>query len=373
MNLLIFTGSLWCGGAERVAANLANHWADKGWNVSIVTLASVEMDFYELHPTVRRITLNLARDSGNPLAAVVNNLRRITTLRRVLRAVQPDIALAMMVSANVLLALAAIGMRDITTIGSEHIHPPQSPLGTVWATLQAGLYGHLAAVTALTKESSAWLRQHTRSRKIAVIPNAAPFPLPEQEPCLEPPNLPEGRCMLLAVGRLAEGKGFGLLIETFSRLAQDFPDWMLVILGEGPDREALEHQVQSVGLVGRIRLPGQAGNVSRWYKAADLYVMSSQFEGFGNTLAEAMTHGLPVVSFDCDTGPRNIIRHGMDGLLVPACDTNALEGALRGMMADPSLRHRFAQKAVEARERFSIEKIAAMWEGLFEELRDNRK
>ena len=370
MNLLIFTSSMSYGGVERVAANLANHWADKGWNVSIVTLASIEMDFYELHPTVRRIALNLTRDSGNPLAAVVNNLRRITTLRRVLRAVQPDIVLAMVVQANVLLALAAIGMRDITTIGSEHSHPPQWPLGTVWETLRAGLYGHLAAVAALTKEDSAWLRQHTRSRKIAVIPNAAPFPLPEQEPCLELPNMPEGRCMLLAVGRLVAVKGFGPLIETFSRLAQDFPDWMLVILGEGPDREALEHQVQSVGLVGRIRLPGQAGNVSRWYKAADLYVMSSRSEGFPNTLIEAMMHGLPAVSFDCDTGPRNIIRHGMDGLLVPACDTDALEGALRGMMADPSLRHRFAQKAVEARERFSIEKIAAMWEDLFEELRD---
>ena len=101
--------------------------------------------------------------------------------------------------------------------------------------------------------------------------------------------------------------------------------------------------------------------------------MSSRSEGFGNTLAEAMTHGLPAVSFDCDTGPRNIIRRGMGGLLVAACDTDALEGALRDMMADPSLRHRFAQRAVEARERFSIEKIAAMWESLFEELRDDRK
>lgn len=133
-----------CGGAERVAANLANHWANKGWNVSIVTLASIEMDFYELHPTVRCITLNLTRDSSNPLAAVVNNLRRITTLRRVLRAVQPDIALAMSSRVNVLLALAAIGMRDITTIRSEHGHPPHWPLGTVWETLRAGLYGHLA-------------------------------------------------------------------------------------------------------------------------------------------------------------------------------------------------------------------------------------
>ena len=83
--------------------------------------------------------------------------------------------------------------------------------------------------------------------------------------------------------------------------------------------------------------------------------MSSRSEGFSNTLIEAMTHGLPAVSFDCDAGPRNIIRHGMDGLLVPACDTDVLEGALRGMMADRSLRHRFAQRAVEARERFCSE------------------
>ena len=311
----------------------------------------------------------MASDSENPSAAVVNNLRCIFALRWVLREVQPTIALALMSSTNVLLALAATGLRGIVTVGSEHIYPPQYPLGAAWETLRKHLYAHLTALTALTQESSAWLRRHTRARKIVVIPNAATFPLPEREPCLEPPDIPQGKRMLLAVGRLDAQKGFDLLIATFQRLAEEFPDWMLVILGEGPDRAALEQQVRSVGLVDRIRLPGRAGNVGRWYAAADLYVMSSRFEGFPNTLVEAMAHGLPAVSFDCDTGPRDIVRHGVDGLLVPAGDTDALEGALHGMMADPSLRHRFAQRAVEARERFSIEKIAAMWEALFEELR----
>ena len=369
MNLLIFISSMNAGGAERVAANLANHWAGKGWNVTVVTVYSAKLDFYELHPAVRRIPLNLASDSENPPAAVVNNLRRIGALRRVLRAVQPDIALALMGAANILLAPAATGLRGIATVGSERTHPPQYPLGTAWETLRTHLYGRLTALTALTQESSAWLRRHTRARKIVVIPNAATFPLPEREPYLEPLDIPQGMRMLLAVGRLSEEKCFDLLIATFQRLAEEFPDWMLVILGEGPDRAALEQQVQSTGLVDRIRLPGRAGNVGRWYNAADLYVMSSRFEGFPNTLVEALAHGLPAVSFDCDTGPRDIVRHGVDGLLVPAGDTNALEGALHGMMADRSLRHRFAQRAVEARERFSIEKIAAMWEALFEELR----
>ena len=95
--------------------------------------------------------------------------------------------------------------------------------------------------------------------------------------------------------------------------------------------------------------------------------MSSRFEGFPNTLAEALAHGLPAVSFDCDTGPRDIIRHGIDGLLVPPDDAGALGVALSGVMADDALRARLAQRAVDARERFSIERVAAMWEQLFSE------
>ena len=105
MNLLIFISSMSCGGAERVAANLANHWADKGWRITVVTLAAVEADFYKLHPAVRRIALGLAKASGTPLEAAVNNLRRIFALRRCLREVQPDIALAIMSSENVLLSI----------------------------------------------------------------------------------------------------------------------------------------------------------------------------------------------------------------------------------------------------------------------------
>jgi glycosyltransferase involved in cell wall biosynthesis len=96
--------------------------------------------------------------------------------------------------------------------------------------------------------------------------------------------------------------------------------------------------------------------------------MSSRFEGFPNTLVEALAHGLPAVSFDCDTGPRDIIRHEVDGLLVPLGDVAALTAALERVISDVNLRLRLATRAVETRERFSIERIAGMWEALFEEL-----
>lgn len=372
MKLLIFIHSLRTGGAERVTASLANHWAEKGWQVTVLTLTSAAQDFYQLHTAVQRIALDVAGDSSNPLAAINNNRRRVRALRHVLKQRQPDVALSMMSTANILLALAAIGLTGVTVIGSERTYPPRIPLGRAWELMRAYFYGHLHAMVALTEESAAWLRQHTRARHIPVIPNAVSWPLPNQTPYLPPPGNANGKYTLLAVGRMSEEKGFHLLIPIFQCLAADFPDWQLVILGDGPDRPALEAQIASAKLNKRISLPGRAGNIGQWYAAADLYVMSSRFEGFPNTLAESMAHGLPAVSFDCDTGPRDIVRHEVDGLLVPAGDVAKLEAALRRLMGDPPLRQQMGARAVEVRERFSVQRVTRMWEELFEDLRHGR-
>ena len=369
MKLLIFIHSLSSGGAERVTANLANHWAVKGWKITVVTLAPLTLDFYELHPAVKRIALELAGDSGNALAGLAQNLRRVLALRRVLRQIQPDIALGMMTGANVLLALAAWSLSTVRTIGSERVHPPQNPLGTLWAGLRRCTYGRLDAVTALTGESADWLKARTSAQRVPVIPNAAAWPLPSHAPRMSPDLLcSSGRHLLLAVGRLDMQKGFNWLIESFSVLAKKYSTWDLVILGEGPLRAILEGQVRAAELEKRVFLPGRAGNMGEWYERADLYVMSSRFEGFPNTLVEAMAYGLPAVSFDCDTGPRDIIRHEVDGLLVLPGDVVTLTAALDRLMGDAALRKQFAERAVEVRERFSKERIAGMWEELFEEI-----
>ena len=370
MKLLFLIHSLSGGGAERVTVNLANHWAAKGWQITIVTLAPLSLDFYEIHPAVGRIALQLAGESRNVLAGLWKNLHRVRELRQVLRQVQPNVALALMSTANVILALATRGLANVCAIGSERIHPPQLPLGVQWGALRRFTYGRLAAVVALTQESAEWLKMHTRAQRVPIIPNMALWPLAVQAPRLMPETVcVADRNILLAVGRLEKQKGFDWLLEAFMALALKYYNWNLVILGEGPERRALEAQVQAFGLDGRVFLPGRAGNVGEWYERADLYVMSSRFEGFPNTLAEALVHGLPAVSFDCDTGPRDIIRHEIDGLLVPPGDVARLNFALDRLMDDAALRVQFAARAVEARERLSMERIAGMWEGLFAELR----
>lgn len=366
MRLLIYIHSLENGGAERVVANLANYWVSIGWEVTVVTVAPPERDFYALDAAVRRISLHLTGTSRNVLAGFVRTVRRASALRAVLRRVRPEVALSVMHTANVILALAARGMPGLRTIGSEHNFPPKAPMGIIWETMRRHAYGRLTAVAALTQECAGWLAAHSLARSIPVIPNPVAWPLANNEPRVDPAAFcPAGRHVLLGVGRLSMEKNFSTLIEVFARLAARHPSWILVILGDGPLREELAAQVRAAGLDQRVFLPGSVGNMGDWYARAALYAMSSHFEGFPNTLVEAMAYGLPAVSFDCDTGPRDIIRHGVDGYLVPPGDLERMEDALHGLMVDSALRAGFAARAVEARERFSMKKISGMWEALF--------
>jgi len=366
---LVYISSLEGGGAERVTANLIHHWANKGFSVTLVTLAKKDTDFFCLHPSVRRIELGLVGGAGNMAKRIYFNIRRIISLRRVLREHKPDVALAMINTNNIILSFAARGISDLAAVGSERTYPPCVPLGFFLEWVRSWSYGNLSALVAQTAKSSEWLKHHCRTQRIETIPNALTWPLSIQEPVVELPPQLKRRKVLLAVGRLSEEKCFNSLITTFSQIARDYPDWVLVILGEGPERGELERQISNTSLSDRIILPGQVGNISQWYEASDLYVMSSRFEGFPNSLLEAMASGLAAVSFDCDTGPRDIIRHNIDGVLAPPGDFQALKIALERLMEDQDLRQEYAKEAKNVIGRFSIERIAGRWEKLFREIK----
>jgi glycosyltransferase involved in cell wall biosynthesis len=252
----------------------------------------------------------------------------------------------------------------VPVVVSERIHPPAMPIGPLWPRLRRWTYPWAASVVMQTRRSGDWLATECPTARVAVIPNPCVYPLPLSEPWLDPADwVPQARRVLLAVGRLDEQKGFAELIDAFGRPAARFPDWDLVILGEGGERAALEARVEQWGLTERVALPGRVGNLADWYQRAELYVMSSLFEGFPNTLLEAMAHGLPAVSFDCETGPADIIREGIDGILVSPADGEAgLAGAMSAMMQDDDRRQRMGRAAVTVRDRFSPERVMAEWD-----------
>jgi len=137
---------------------------------------------------------------------------------------------------------------------------------------------------------------------------------------------------VLTVGRLVEQKNLPLLLEAFSRVIEKM-DARLVILGEGPLRGTLERKVAALGLERAVKLSGFMTNPASAYNSADLFVLSSDFEGFGNVIVEALACGVPVVSTDCPSGPREILSDGEFGTLVPCCDPDALADAMLAALA----------------------------------------
>lgn len=367
MRLVLVSHSLQAGGAERVMAHLASAWAERGWDITVVTLAPQHLDSYTLAAGVRRIALDLARESTGVPQALAANIRRVLALRRVLRTIRPDALVAMMTTAAVHGCVAALGLRCRVVV-SERIHPPMVPTDRRWAYLRRITYPHAHRVVMLSADGLRWLDVEVPTAKGAVVPNPVAYPLPVGEPVLAPGDvIAPDRKLLLAVGRLDVQKGFPLLLHAFASIAHRYPAWDLVILGKGPECPRLRQQAAALGLEERVALPGRVGNIGDWYSRADLFVLSSRFEGFPNALAEAMAHGCAAVSYDCDTGPRDIIRHDIDGLLVrPVGNVPALTRALARLMDDDLERERMATRAVEIRRRYSLEKILPLWDEVLE-------
>lgn len=361
VKLLIFIHSLGAGGAERVTAHLVNFWAERGWDITILTMVKSEVDAYIIDSRVKRISLGLDAQSSSLWGGIKDNILRIKSLRRVINKVQPDTVLSMMSNANVLLALASIGNKRFRTVGSERTHPPCLPLGKAWELLRKFTYCYLDAVVALTDKSALWLKENTNPRKVVVIPNAAVWPIPVNQPILDPSKWIDKERCIIGVGRLSPEKGFDILIEIFKDLRCEFPNWSLLILGEGGERQKLESLISDNDLTSCVKLPGRAGNIGEWYKEASVYVMTSKFEGFPNTLVEAMASGLPAISFDCDTGPADIIKNGVNGFLILPGNVLAMREAIRRLMRDEQLRCEMGQKAISVRAKFSHEAIMQKW------------
>jgi glycosyltransferase involved in cell wall biosynthesis len=173
---------------------------------------------------------------------------------------------------------------------------------------------------------------------------------------------------ILALGRLEEQKRFDLLLDAFMLIAQEFPDWNLRIRGNGSKEEALRQKIQDLGLRHRVEILPVTPDVETEYLNASIYAMSSKFEGLPMTLIEAMSYGLPCVSFDCPNGPSEIIADGKNGFIVPYGDTKALAKRLSSIMADEALKTTLGAQARASVEKFAIHPILVEWEKLITSL-----
>ena len=362
MRLTLVIYSLDAGGAERVLSFMANAWASMGREVTVLLMvSSSEPPFYELDQRVRLPFLGIANVSTRLLEGFRNNRRRIRVLRDAICDSRPHVVIGFMDTTNVLTLIATRGL-NVPVLVVEHTDPAMYRLGSVWKQLRLWTYRWADRVVVLNERTRRCFPNKIRKRTV-VIPN----PVFVEHHDTSAWSRPVGKSLLVAMGRLVEEKGFDLLLRAFSRLNSKYTDWDLVILGEGPLRRDLESLRDALGLSGRVHLPGKFRNPHAILRQGDLFVLSSRQEAFPLALCEAMACGLPVISTEYHEGVHEIVREGIDGVIVPAGNADALAAAMDRLMADREERKRLASRAVEVSQRFSPEKCMAMWETLLKE------
>jgi len=361
MRLTLVISSLGAGGAERVLSLLANHWASRGWSITILTLGKSADSFYTLAPSITITPLNIAGDSLGIAPKIANNIKRIRTLRRAIKGLSPQAVISFMDVTNILVMAAAAGL-GIPVTAADHCSPRHHSPGAVWNALKPFAYRRASKVVLLSESVKQWYPAGVAANSV-VIPNPVMPPLDEEGSA---PQLPKP--LVMAMGRFTSQKGFDLLLKAFAQASSAHPEWSLVILGDGPDKNKVKDIAAWLGIAGKVSMPGNVKNPYAHLKQADIFVLSSRYEGFPMSLCEAMACGVACVSFDCDSGPADIIRNGVDGILVPDGDVNGLADAMRNLMGDKSLRERIAVRAPEVTERFGLERVSAMWDGLLNQL-----
>jgi glycosyltransferase involved in cell wall biosynthesis len=355
MQLTLVISSLQGGGAERVMTNMANYWAAKQWKITLLTFDDGAIPpFYKLDRGVRHLPLAVARQSENIAKAVRNSVNRVWALRRAISNSQPDAVISFMDKTNVTTLLATRGL-GVPIIVCERIDPRMQPIAKCWARLRRVTYSWAEMIVV---QSEAALKYFPASIQVRaqVIPN----------PVLPPPGYgiskDINKLSLISAGRLDHQKGFDLLLEAFARVRDRHSEWTLTILGEGPKRRELESLRNELGLDSCVFLPGRVEDVYQRLKRADLFVMPSRYEGFPNALCEAMSCGLPAISTDCPSGPKDIIDDDVNGLLVVNEDVTALAEAMDRLMGSEVERNRLAERAPEVTSRFGLEKVMELWE-----------
>lgn len=358
MHITIFIGGLSGGGAERVACNLANDLASKNHRVTMLTMSETEntyglQDSVVVHPLISRTECS---------KKIFGNVLRYIRLRRYIKETKCDIFLVMLPITTILL-LGLRRMIKVPVIAAERCDP--ASYSKIKNCLLQKLAVRADAWVFQTADAMKWYEG--RIKQGIVIPNAI------NPAFLRPPYMGEREKTIVGAGRLADQKNFPLLLEAFAAVADRFPAYRLVIYGKGPQEALLKAKAAELGLQDRVTFAGYVENMPEELEKAGIFVLSSNYEGMPNALMEAMALGLPVISTDCPCGgPKFLIEHGKNGLLVPVGDVTAITEALTELLEHPEKANAMGQAARTIAEPLAPEVIYAKWEAYIKDLVDKR-
>ena len=372
----MYMSSMTRGGAEHVMANLAEHFAMNGYDVSLVTTHKGKDEYDLLEQNVAEYSKNekvtsdgiryvnisssLTRyyseiDNPEKGGRISNFNKRCKKLTRIWEITNPDVILSF-IGKNNMMAVKTSREMHIPTAVSIRANPTLE-YPNIQMKLAAEHYYRKASLVIAQCESVRSFFSSAVSNKMVVLKN------PVGRRFLETELTMEREKVVVSVGRLYENKRPEMLIDAFAAVLDKIPEYRLVLYGEGELRNQLIQKVKQMRMEERICLPGSTDDIASVLEKSSIYALTSDSEGMPNALIEAMCMGNACISTDCPCGgPRTLIKDKINGLLIPVGDQNALEQALLDTAGNETERKRLAQQALLIREDYNTEKVYDEWE-----------
>lgn len=344
--------SLQYGGAERVLSEITRFLTYKGYEITVITFVSRERE-YKLDKKIRRINLEI------PNSGIQKLIGGSQSLRKTLQNEKADICIAFDILANILLLLSA--PTNSKVVISERNAPKQTELSIYSKILRFLLYRRANYYVFQTEEAAACYSKKIQNRNF-IIPNPVLSNLPQKKYC----NLNKE---VIAIGRLEKQKNYELMLRSFREFLCNYGEYTLSIYGVGSEKNNLMDLCNKLGMTNQVVFKGNSDKVHELIKNAEIFLMTSNYEGIPNALMEAMAMGFPVIATDCPSGGvAMLIEDGINGILIEDKDEKKIAQAMSFYVDNPEIEERMGTSASNVRTRFSLETIGNMWVNMIEQI-----
>lgn len=343
-SILFVIGSMRKAGAERVISILANHYAKKGWNVSILTLLDDSCD-YKLVDTINIKYVGVKGKSRRKQL-----LMWLGGIRKYVKDTNPEVIVSFIARINILTLISCLGLGKKVIVSERN--DPYSDGRTKFIDIGTNILYRLSnKIIFQTNWAKNYFPKYIQNKGV-VIPN--PIIITTKATTIR-------KNKIVSVGRLRKQKNHSLLIEAFSELIKKYPDYELYIYGTGDLKDELLRKINDLKISDKVFLPGVINDIHEEIKDASMFVLSSNYEGLSNALLEAMSMGIPCISTNC-SGINEYIENGVNGILVPINDVQCLKEKMIELIENSDLSNLLIENAIESSKKFTKEIIIDKWE-----------
>ena len=345
--ICLVISSLRYGGSERVMSELANSWCKKETIEVFLILLTNQKRFYEIDSRVKVITPS-KNYKKNILSKTHYKIWTLYFIRTSCKNINPNVVLSFNERYNNIVLLSLLGTKLKTFVSDRN--NPYMNIGKLHHFLRNRLYRKCSGVIAQTETAKKVLSSNTKNKNIRVIPN----PLHEITTGNNGSSAKKKK-IILNVGRNVSQKNQLELVEIFSHC--NYKDWELKILGNGPLNQELIEKTKELNLQQHVQILDFSKEIDTFYSEATIFAFTSLYEGFPNALVEAMAYGLPCVSYDCPTGPADIIKDGVNGFLVGLNDKKQFQEKLNNLIDSKALRESISIESIKVNQKYALKKI----------------